>query len=363
MSRFKTGVFCFIIAAGLVMLSCPPASAADPVVLKFSSYLPPTHHLQVSWQWVADQIDKRTNGRVKIRMYPSESLHSAKKGFEVLRSGITDITAAFPAYDPTGFNLVYAGELPFKFPSAHVAVRVMTELYPEYMKAEYEKTGAKLAFWNNTSNYFFVATRKPIKTLADLKGMKIRSPGGLVTDTLKALGAVPVMMPTPEIYEAIEKGIVDGTFLTPSSAMSYRLYEVGKYLNVLPVSCLDIPVAISPRAWKKLTPELQAIVYQVFLEGSMNVADGYENDSAKAIEGWTQKGGTVVRIDEKEAQKFKAAVQEVDDVWIARCEKAGKGAQAREMLQKVDALVKKYEKMPRAKLLEDQKKVDMKKMM
>ncbi|MCU0555409.1 MAG: hypothetical protein MUF17_11705, partial [Syntrophales bacterium] len=78
-------MFCIALAAALVMLSCPPAPAADPVVLKWSSYLPPTHHLQVSHQWVADQIEKRTGGAVKIRMYHTESLHSAKKGFEALR--------------------------------------------------------------------------------------------------------------------------------------------------------------------------------------------------------------------------------------------------------------------------------------
>ena len=73
----------------------------------------------------------------------------------------------------------------------------MEELYPEYIKAEYEKAGVKLAYWSVTNDYFLVATRKPVKTLADLKGMKIRSGGGLHSDVLKAIGAVPVMMPTP----------------------------------------------------------------------------------------------------------------------------------------------------------------------
>ena len=64
--------------------------------------------------------------------------------------------------------------------------------------------------------------------------------------------------------------------MSPASAMSYRLYEVGKYVTVLPIATTDVPAAISPRAWKKLSPELQAIVFQVFREGGMNVADGYE---------------------------------------------------------------------------------------
>ncbi len=363
MSRFKSGMFCVVLAAALVMLACPPAPAADPVVLKWSSYLPPTHHLQVSHQWVADQIEKRTNGAVKIRMYHTEALHSAKKGFEALRSGISDITLAYPIYDPTGFNLALGGGLPFKFPSSHVAVRVMEELYPEFIKAEYEKAGVKLAYWSVTNNYFLVATRKPVKTLADLKGMKIRSGGGLHADVLKAIGAVPVMMPTPEIYESLERGVIDGTFMSPASAVSYRLYEVGKYVTVLPIATTDVPVAISPRAWKKLTPELQAIVFQVFREGGMNVADGYEDETVKALATWKTKGGTVINVSAAEAAKFKAAVQNVDEKWISDCEKAKKGPQAKQMLQKMDSLVKKYEKMPRAKLLEENKKADMKKMM
>jgi len=145
--------------------------------------------------------------------------------------------------------------------------------------------------------------------------------------------------------------------------MSYRLYEVGKYVTVLPIATTDVPAAISHRAWKKLSPELQAIVYQVFREGGMNVADGYEDETAKALVEWKKKGGTVITVDAAEVAKFKKAEEPVDDKWIADCEKAKKGPQAKQMLQKMDALVKKYEKMPRAKLLEENKKADMKKMM
>ena len=363
MRRFKQGFLYLVVSVALMMLICPFAAADDPVVLKFSSYLPPSHHLQASWQWVADQIEARTDGSVKIRMFTSGSLHGSKQGFEALRSGITDITPAYPAYEPTGFNLAYAGELPFKFPNAQVMSRVMDELYPKYIKAEYEKTGAKLAFWCNTTNYLFVATRKPVKSLADLKGMKIRSPGLMASNTLKALGAVPVMMPTPEIYEGIERGVVDGTFLTPSSGISYRLYEVGKYLNIMPVSCLGIPVAIRPKAWEKLTPEQQAIVFQVFREGTMDVAEGYDEESAKAIASWEKQGGTVVIVDAEEIQKCKNAVAQVDEAWIARCAKAGKGEQAKQMLQELDLLVKKYEKMPLEELRKEHMQADMEKMM
>lgn len=363
MYRFKASMLCFIVAAAIVMLSCTLVSAEDPIVLKFSSYLPPTHHLQISHQWVADQIEKQTNGRVKIKMYANQSLHSAKEGFTALRAGITDITLAYPVYDPTGFYLAFGGELPFKFPSAHMAVRVMEELYPDYIKEEYEKTGAKLAYYSMTNPYYLVAMRKPVKTLDDLKGMKIRSAGGITADTMKALGAVPVMMPTPEIYESLERGVIDGCFMSPASAMSYRLYEVSKYLTVLPIATTGVPAAISPRAWNKLTPELQTIVFQVFREGGMNVADGYEDETAKAIEQWEQNGGTVITLDEEEIQKFKDATKVVDDIWIAHCEKAGKGAQAKQMLQEMETLVKKYENMPRTKLLEENKKADMNKMM
>jgi len=356
MSRFKTGVFSFIVVAALVLLTCPIATAADPVVLKFSSYLPPTHHLQISHQWVATEIEKRTNGRVKVRMYHSESLHSAKKGFEALRTGITDITLAYPIYDPTGFNLALGGGLPFKFPTSHVACHVMEELYPEFIKKEYEKTGAKLAYWSVTNPYFIVATRKPVKTLDDLKGMKIRSGGGIHAEVLKSLGAVPVMMPTPEIYASLERGVIDGTFMSPASAMSYRLYEVGKYVTVLPIATTDVPAAISPKAWAKLTPELQDIVYQVFREGGMHVANGYEDETKKALAEWTKKGGQVMNVSAADVKKFKAAVQNVDEKWIADCEKAGKGKEAKAMLKKMDSLIGKYEKMPRAKLIEEHNK-------
>lgn len=364
MSRLRVGMLSLLAVTAMVVLIGPSVFAADePVVLKFSSYLPPTHHLQVSHQWVADEIEKRSNGRIKIKMHHSESLHSAKKGFEALRSGISDITLAYPIYDPTGFHLAFGGGLPFKFPSAHVAVRVMEELYPEFIKAEYEKAGVKLAYWSVTNNYFLVATRKPVKSLADVKGMKIRSGGGIHSDVLKAIGAVPVMMPTPEIYASLERGVIDGCLMSPASAMSYRLNEVGKCVTVLPLATTDVPVAISVKAWKKLSPELQAIVFQVFREGGMNVADGYEDETKKALVDWKEKGGEVLEVDTVEVASFKAAVKEVDTVWVGQCEKAQKGPQSRDMLKKMDDLVKKYENADRAELLKDNKKASMEKMM
>lgn len=341
-------------AIAVLLFHISSAAAADaPIILKFSSYLPPTHHLQVSHQWVASEIEKRTNGRVKIKMYHSESLHTAKNGFEALRSGISDITLAYPIYDPTGFYLAFGGGLPFKFPTAMVAVRVMEELYPEFIKKEFESTGAMLAYWSVTNNYNVVATRKPVKTLADLKGMKIRSGGGLHADVLKALGAVPVMMPTPEIYASLERGVIDGCFMSPASAISYRLNEVGKYVTALPVATTDVPVAMNPKSFKKLPADIQDIVYQVFREGGMNVAEGYEHETKKGLEQWVKMGGQVIPVNEKEVGKFRESVKDVDEKWIADCTKAGKGKEAKEMLQKMGKLVEKYGKMPEAQLLKE----------
>jgi len=341
-------------AIAVLLFHISSAAAADaPILLKFSSYLPPTHHLQVSHQWVASEIEKRTNGRVKIKMYHSESLHTAQNGFAALRSGISDITLAYPIYDPTGFYLAFGGGLPFKFPTAMVAVRVMEELYPEFIKKEFESTGAMIAYWSVTNNYYVVATRKPVKTLADLKGMKIRSGGGLHADVLKALGAVPVMMPTPEIYASLERGVIDGCFMSPASAISYRLNEVGKYVTALPVATTDVPAAMNPKSFKKLPSDIQDIVYQVFREGGMNVAEGYEHETKKGLEQWVKMGGQVIPVDEKEVGKFRESVKDVDEKWIADCTKAGKGKEAKEMLQKMDKLVEKYGKMPEAQLLKE----------
>ncbi len=337
--------------AGLLFFGSYAGAADAPITLKYSSYLPPTHHVQVVHQWGADEIEKRTNGRVKIKMYHSEALHSAKKGFEALRSGISDISLAYPIYEPTGFNLALGGGLPFKFPNALIGVRIMEEIYPEFIKKEYEATGSMLAYWCVTNNYFLTALRKPVATLADLKGMKIRSGGGIHAEVLKALGAVPVMMPTTEIYASLERGVIDGCFISPASAMSYRLNEVGKHLTVLPIATTDVPVAMSPKTFKRLPKDIQDIVYRVFRECGMRLAQDYEQKTAKALEEWPKKGAQVTKTS---VNDFKTpAVAAVDDKWLADCDKAGKGKQAKEMLQKMGALVIKYAKMPEQQLVKE----------
>jgi len=342
-------------AIGVLLFHTSSAAAADaPILLRFSSYFPPTHQFGVVNQWVGDEIAKRTNGRVSVKMYHSASLHAPKKGFEAIRGGITDITPAHPVYDPTGFSLGFGGELPFKFPNAMVAVRVMEELYPEFLKKEYEATGSMLAYWAMTDNYVIIGSRRPVKTLEDVKGMKIRSAGGLNAEVIKAIGAVPVMMPTPEIYEALERGVLDACYISAASAISYHLYEVGKHAMIMPISMTDVPVGMSPKSFKKLPADIQDIVYRIFREGGMNVAEAYENTTQKGLQQWVKMGGYLTQLnDEKEIGKFRERLRNVDDKWIADCVKVGKGEEAKEMLQKMEKLVEKYGRMPLEQLRQE----------
>lgn len=328
-------------------------AAGSPIVLRFSSYLAPTHHMQVSFQWVADEIVKRANGRVQIKMYHSGSLHSAKQGFEAIRNNISDVTIAYPQYDPTGFHLGLGGALPMKFRNAKIACRVMEELYPEFLKEEYEATGVMLGYWGMSVPYTFVATKKPVKTLQDLQGMKFRSSGGLHTDALKAIGAVPVMLPTPEIYSSIERGVIDGAFYTAVSGMSYHLYEVGKYISDVGIVSMDLPIAMNPKTYRKLPPEVQDIMYQVFREGGMHHCAGFDDGNEKGLKEWVAMGGQVVQTDKSEKEKIRRKVQILEENWITNCAKVGKGEKAKAMLKKMDELIRKYDKMPDEQLIKE----------
>src|SRR5690606_32610959 len=127
-------------------------------------------------KWV-DMVEDESNGKIKIQSYLGGTLHGARDGFKAAVNDITDFTAAYTMYQPGSFSLPHALDLPFAFPNSAVASKVAEELYPKYFKKEYEAMGVYLAQYaaNGSYNLF---TKKPIRTLADMKGMKIRAAGG-----------------------------------------------------------------------------------------------------------------------------------------------------------------------------------------
>ena len=167
----------------------------------------PTHALQ---PWVK-QIEEATKGRVKIEVFPSQTLVKGPDMWRQVRAGVVDIGWCFHGYWADQTPLADVISLPFlPIKTSEQASAVLWQLYQKFPAIQKEFSDVVPLLLYTTSPYFMLTTKKQVKTIEDLKGLKIRIPGGPPTEMIKALGAVPAPIPMPDMYQALDKGVVDG---------------------------------------------------------------------------------------------------------------------------------------------------------
>jgi TRAP-type C4-dicarboxylate transport system substrate-binding protein len=203
----------------LVLMSVAP-SPAKVIELKFGHQNPPkgrtTEKFLNAW---AKKVEEATKGRVKITMYPAESLFKAREAYEATRGGITDINWTILGYYTGRFPLTSVMSLPFlNLASGHIngklrsggAVNshIMQELYETLPEIQGEWKEVKLLMLNCTDPYLIYTTKKPVRNGNDLKGLKLRELGGPPSEMWKLLGATPVLLSMPDVYESASKGVI-----------------------------------------------------------------------------------------------------------------------------------------------------------
>lgn len=310
------------------------------ITLRYSHFAPATHKMSkvVSDPWLK-MIETESNGKIRITPYLGAILHSAKDGFKACVSDITDFTAAYVMYQAGSFNLMNVLDLPFAFPNAKVASLVSEKLYPKYFKKEYENMGVYLANLN-ANGAFNLLTKKPVRNLEDLKGMKIRSGGGVAAKIQKKLGAVPVQITVNEGYSAFQNGLVDGSILYDTGTISYRYHELGKYLTELNLYTPVNAWAWNRKTWDNLPPEVKRFMYNMMRRVSAMYGVEYDNQDILSRKEIEAKGIKVIKLPPEEMARWKAAVEPLWEEFIQ--ENEAKGLPARQLVKDLRALSQKY---------------------
>ena len=167
-------------------------------------------------------------------------------------------------------------------------------------------------------------TKKPVRTLEDLKGMQIRCPPGLEAESLKALGATPVSVPMPEVYTALERGMVDGATISWNAVDSFKLYEVTKYDHNNNELCYAFTtVAMNLDTWNSLPPDIQKIIDDLS-PWAQELQHQYMDDEVQTgIADAKGKGNTFIDLTSQEKARWVAAVKPVQDAWAAKLDAQG----------------------------------------
>ncbi len=246
-------------------LSAFTGAAVAQTVLTMSSWVGPNHLLTrdvlVAW---ANSVEKATHGRVKFQMLPKHP--SAAPGtFDSVRDDLVDVSYVTASYTPARHPLPLIAELPGAGATAEINSVAFSRIHWKYLQAANEYKGVKLlgVFTHGPGQMFLV--KKPVTSVADLAGMKIRTGGGIAEAAAKALGASPFVKPAPESYELLSSGIADGTFFPSESIKSFNLEKVVKYATFFPGGFYSSSFGffMNQEKWDKLPKQDQDAVLSV----------------------------------------------------------------------------------------------------
>jgi TRAP-type C4-dicarboxylate transport system substrate-binding protein len=199
-------------------LSTSCASAATPIKLNYSVFFPAPHiHSQLAVEW-GKELEKRTNGMVKVDVLPGGTLTPADKCYDGVEKGISDLGMSVFAYTRGKFPLTEVMDLPLGIRSGAAATRLINDYYKKFKPKELD--GVKVMFLH-AHGPGLLHSKTPVSKLEDLKGMKVRCTG-LATKIVTALGGTPVAMPMGETYDALSRGVVDASMAPQESLNSWK---------------------------------------------------------------------------------------------------------------------------------------------
>ena len=231
-----------------------PAFAQDE--LKLATFVPPSHpiphHVFTAW---FPEVEKQSGGKLKIKLFPSMQLGGKPPElYRQMIQGVSDMCFTLPGYTSNDFPRMALTELPGLSNTGEKGTRNLWAALDKYLAPELK--GAKvLALWNN-DEAALMSKSKPIRTLDDMKGMKIRTPSAAQSSQLEALGAVPIDMPANQIYNSLDRGVVDAAMIPISGAIDFKLIEVARYFTLnAPLGRSPFMVAMNQGRYDKLGPQ------------------------------------------------------------------------------------------------------------
>jgi TRAP-type C4-dicarboxylate transport system substrate-binding protein len=326
----------------IYLLTCGISQGAENVIkLDFSATLPPQSSASQVLADFGKEIEKQTSGRIKVTYHPGGTLLPPNQTFDGVINGIADMGFSGTGSTAGRFPVMEVLDLPLGLKDCITGARLMKDLYIKFKPKEFDKV--KVLFFMSTSPVV-IHTVKPVKTLEDLKGMKIRTSGGLNVKVVEALGAVPVVMNSGDTYDALSKGVVNGVQFAFAGIGDMHWNDVVKYstINVRSSSLNNGYLVMNKDKWNSLTPDLQHIIDKLADEYGAKLTktwDQYEEDNRVALKA---KGQTIINLSKEEEDRWYNRVAPLIDQYAK--DKNAKGLPGTEIVAFCQEWIKKNQK-------------------
>lgn len=289
-------------------------ASADVIKLRLSDQFPPSHKNFLSLDQWCKEVEKRTNGQVKVTHYPANALVPITKTYDAVVTGTVDIGTTLIAYSPGRFPLSEFLSLPLGFKSGYQATKLANEYYKKFRPKEWEET--KVLFFHASGPGVF-QVKKDIKSLDEIKGLRIKA-NAENADIVRQLGGAPVTLPITETYEALQRGIIDGVLLPIEPIKGWRL---GDHLRTVVLNhavsyTTAMYVVMNKKVWESLPKEVQQVIEKLNEEWIEYQGKLWNELDQEAMVYIKEKGIKVVEATPEEYKKVEELMKPIIEKYI-----------------------------------------------
>jgi len=319
---------------------------APQVTLRMHHFLPAVTNGQAKFlaPW-AKKVGEDSNGRIKIDIFPSMQLGGAPPQlFDQARDGVVDLVWTLPGNTPGRFPISETFELPFvPHRKALVNSLAFQEFADAYMKDEFREIHP-ICFW--THDHGLVHANKPVRTLEDMKGLKLRFPTRLCGEALRSMGVNAIGMPIPQVPESLAQRVIDGTVLPWEVVPSIKVQELVKNHTGIPGSptlyVATFVLAMNKPKYESLPADLKAILDKNSGAAAAIVAGRAWDDQAIVVSEMVKaRGNTTIVLTDEEAARWRKTTEPVIENWLKTTKE--RGLDGGKLLDSARAAIKKYE--------------------
>ncbi|MYD94157.1 MAG: TRAP transporter substrate-binding protein [Chloroflexi bacterium] len=311
------------LAAGVLCVAAV-GSAAEPITLRLHTFNSPKAIVNELFlePW-AREIAASSDGRVTIQVFPAMQLGGRPADlYGQARDGVVDLAWTLPGYSPGRFPLTEVFELPFVCSDAVATSQALTTFHRKWMRHEYRDTHP-LVFHATAPGQIHTVDDQ-VRTLADMKGLEVRAASQTVAAMLEALGAVPVGMPVPQVYEALARGVVEGAMVPWTIMRPFRLHEVTRHHTEVGLGCTPFVLAMNRARYEGLPDDVRQL-----LDDSTGMALArrlgriWQEDEEAGREIARHRGHPIVPLPDVERARWRAATAPVVDAWVQKVDAMG----------------------------------------
>ncbi|HBA53633.1 MAG TPA: C4-dicarboxylate ABC transporter substrate-binding protein [Syntrophorhabdus aromaticivorans] len=309
-------MFLFVFVLSICLVAVPnPATAQKVITLNYSNFFPAPHKNSVLAEQWCREIEKRTNGRVKITYFPGGTLTPAAQTYDNTVKGIADIGESCFAYTRGKFPLLEVVDLPLGYKNGVVATKLVNEFYKKFQPKELSEVKVLFLHAHGPGILF---TKKPVSKLEDVKGMKIRATG-LAAKVVTTLGGAPVGTTMGETYDALRTGVAEGAFAPVEAMQGWKWGEVVRYTiqNFGSAYTTSMFVVMNKAKWNALPPDIQKIFEQVSAEFAVKQGKVWDEIDKEGYAFAQKRGVKVISLSKQEDARWAAKVRPLLDEYVA----------------------------------------------